>query len=208
MSAKQDRQGVRTPANLEQKYSFGKVFDSQARENARQNEEMNQQNLTMKQFISFAASAIETLQKDMTAANKTIQELSDSNKSLQSNLTKYWQTVYPVGSIYVSVSAISPATLFGGTWERIQDRFLLAAGSAYAAGTTGGEATHTLTIDEMPSHTHNLSYGINANHPGMAITAMADSAPYASPVNSSTGGSQPHNNMPPYIVVYVWKRTA
>ena len=62
--------------------------------------------------------------------------------------------IYPVGSIYMSVNSTSPATLFGGTWERIKDRFLLAAGDAYAAGGTGGEATHTLTEGEMPAHSH------------------------------------------------------
>ena len=68
-----------------------------------------------------------------------------------------WKTIYPVGAIYISVNSTSPGTLFGGSWERIQDRFLLSAGSSYSAGSTGGSATHTLTASEMPSHTHTFT---------------------------------------------------
>ena len=64
--------------------------------------------------------------------------------------------VYPVGSIYISVNSTSPASLFGGTWEILNDVFLLAAGSYANAGTFGGEAEHTLTVDEMPSHSHGV----------------------------------------------------
>lgn len=62
--------------------------------------------------------------------------------------------VRPVGSYYWSDVDTDPGTLFGGTWERVKDRFILAAGDTYAAGATGGEATHTLTVEEMPGHTH------------------------------------------------------
>ena len=72
--------------------------------------------------------------------------------------------IYPVGSIYMSVNNVSPANLFGGTWERIEGSFLLAAtenasstGASQSAGTTGGEASHTLSESEMPSHNHNHS---------------------------------------------------
>lgn len=64
------------------------------------------------------------------------------------------QAVYPVGSIYQSVTSTSPASVIGGTWSAIKDRFLVGAGSSYAATTQGGEATHKLTVDEMPSHNH------------------------------------------------------
>ena len=85
--------------------------------------------------------------------------------------------IYPVGSIYMSVVDTSPATLFGGTWERLKSRFLLGAedsgdttGDPYIVGSTGGAATHTLTTDEMPSHNHTFtgsavtSSGISDNH--------------------------------------------
>jgi hypothetical protein len=66
--------------------------------------------------------------------------------------------IYPVGSIYMSVNNVSPETFMGGTWEQIKDTFLLSAGDTYTAGATGGEATHTLTVEEIPSHTHTSEF--------------------------------------------------
>jgi hypothetical protein len=131
-----------------------------------------------------------------------------------------WEKLYPVGSVYISFDPTDPGTLFGGTWEQIKDRFLLAAGDTYAAGSTGGEATHTLTVDEMPSHSHDfdrqqwhLSDEISIASSDAIINwrehierAFTDDA-FKGSVNNS-GGSQPHNNMPPYLAVYMWKRTA
>ena len=125
---------------------------------------------------------------------------------------------YPIGSIYMSVNATSPATLFGGTWEQLQDRFLLGAGSTYSNGATGGEATHTLTIDETPSH-HHTTYSVGfpnpSSDPATAYTAMrsvnqSDLSPSGTSAakTNNTGGGKAHNNMPPYLVVYMWKRTA
>ena len=121
--------------------------------------------------------------------------------------------VYPVGSIYMSVNSTNPKTLFGGTWVQIKDRFLLAAGTTYKSGATGGEAEHTLTESEMPSHNHAV-YTPNdgaADHsaPGNYPDGTSDSTYYAvGSYTSSAGGGGAHNNMPPYLSVYVWKRTA
>lgn len=124
--------------------------------------------------------------------------------------------IHPVGSIYWSTNITSPETLFGGTWEQIKDTFILAAGDSYSAGSTGGEANHTLTIDELPSHRHYLKYGnvyigylnSNAAHSnGNALykyNVSREDALYG----EDMGGNQPHNNMPPYLVAYCWKRTA
>lgn len=116
--------------------------------------------------------------------------------------------IYPVGSIYISVNSTNPSTYFGGTWERIQDTFLLAAGSTYSAGSTGGEATHTLTVSEMPSHRHTL--GSTNGSVGYTETVSLGNSSQASHTSYSSfvGGGQAHNNMPPYLAVYVWKRTA
>lgn len=116
---------------------------------------------------------------------------------------------YPVGYLWISADSTSPADVLGfGTWERIQDQFLLAAGSTYTAGSTGGEATHTLTIDEMPSHNHE-SRGWAAVKDGSGeyktLGAQGSSRDYGT---DPAGGDQPHNNMPPYLAVYVWQRTA
>ena len=73
------------------------------------------------------------------------------------NQTDLIDYIYPVGSIYMSVNTTSPSVLFGGVWEQIQGRFLLASDTNNPVGTTGGEATHTLTTAEMPSHTHSGS---------------------------------------------------
>lgn len=127
--------------------------------------------------------------------------------------------LHPIGSIYLSVVETSPASLFGGTWERLKDTFLLAAGDTYAAGDTGGEAEHTLTTSEMPSHIHTLNTKYSTSTNGSSYTAADRLAlankndgsswtyDYAGPM-SATGGGTAHNNMPPYLAVYVWKRTA
>ena len=114
---------------------------------------------------------------------------------------------YPVGSIYMSVNNINPATFFGGTWEQIKDRFLLACGSTYENGATGGEATHQLTTSEMPttgfigvdtgSQAESWCHGEIKNYPA---------GTYKIGATGISKGS--HNNMPPYLAVYVWKRTA
>lgn len=124
--------------------------------------------------------------------------------------------IYPVGSIYISAVNQNPGTLFGfGTWEQIKDRFLLAAGSSYSAGSTGGEATHTLTEDEMPSHNHVLGNSTIVYVNGGAKKLDSSGNSTAADLNTnygyttkSTGGGEAHNNMPPYLAVYVWKRTS
>lgn len=120
-------------------------------------------------------------------------------------------SIYPIGSIYMSINSTSPATIFGGTWERIQDTFLLAAGSTYDAGSTGGEREHKLTVNEMPSHRHNIviaTGSVSGTEYFHAEQTQGGSYPiYSSPVQP-TGGGVAHNNMPPYLAVYVWKRTA
>ena len=119
-------------------------------------------------------------------------------------------SVWPVGSIYLSVNATNPAQLFGGNWERIKDRFLLAAGSSYSAGATGGSATHTLTIEEMPSHNHNLAVKFDAPNGSMYSSPTGAGDGGTEGVSTwaieNKGGGQPHDNMPPYLAVYVWKR--
>lgn len=120
--------------------------------------------------------------------------------------------VYPVGSIYMSVNATSPSTLFGGTWEQIQDRFLLAAGNSYSGGDTGGEVTHTLTIDEIPDHGHTAFYYNTSGDQSFGYQFGGKGTRSGTAESSSgighTGGSKAHNNMPPYLAVYMWKRTA
>lgn len=151
--------------------------------------------------------------------------------------------VYPVGSIYMSVNSASPATLFGGTWERITGRFLLGAtdnggtgGNSTAsvrAGCTGGEASHKLTSAEsgIPAHHHSMTHGHKSNgyvmydnaysggsylnlsqggRTGWTSQTPPDIPNYTGNTgdNSAANASNAHNNMPPYLAVYIWKRTA
>lgn len=134
-------------------------------------------------------------------------------KPIEDNIANIKDTIYPIGSIYISTSQASPASIFGGTWEQLKDRFLLASGDTYTAGSTGGEATHTLARNEMPRHTHEYSVGaigtVSGSYDGLVSeisTHMAGKT--SSDVIGTAGSSQPHNNMPPYLAVYMWKRTA
>lgn len=151
-------------------------------------------------------------------------------KNSPTNYDTSWKSLvdlmYPIGSIYMSVSATSPATLFGGSWEKIEGRFLLGTDANYTLNSTGGEIEHLLTVDEMPSHTHNIqqreenptmvsSFYNGVYDPGgiefimtEAAKTIIDRTASDHLFNSSTGGGQPHNNMPPYLAVNIWKRTA
>ena len=150
---------------------------------------------------------ITNLETDMT----TKAETSDlATKVDVTSLNAYWQTIYPIGAIYMSVSSTSPATLFGGTWSALTDRFLIGAGSAYTAKTTGGETTHTLTVAEMPSHRHGASEGQFHAYTGSngADTVSGGTNFKSIQYTAYAGDGGAHNNMPPYLAVYMWKRIA
>lgn len=122
--------------------------------------------------------------------------------------------IYPIGSIYISANSTNPHDLFGGTWEQLRDRFLLGCGTK-ENGTIGGEENHILTVAEMPSHYHAYAtyqngYPFSHQGDGDYITPIGR-IPYSPDVysgteSSSTGGNISHNNMPPYLAVYMWKR--
>ena len=152
--------------------------------------------------------------------------------------------VYPVGSIFLSMNSVEPSVLFGGTWQRIQDKFLLGIGETHYPGETGGEETHELTNYELPEHTHSVngkteSAGTHTHQVrgGANVSSSGKSGleSYAShystwrTISSSNSNGNPalsagahthdislttaaagegraHNNMPPYITVYMWKR--
>ena len=130
--------------------------------------------------------------------------------------------VYPVGAIYMSVNSTNPGNLFGGKWEQIKDRFLLAAGDTHAAGSTGGEEQHKLTTSEMPMHSHAVAPlgakgGTNGNYEapdkygamsGADTLNLSGGNAFYARNTSIVGEGQAHNNMPPYLAVYMWQRTA
>lgn len=182
--------------------------------------------------FEFEIKAIDKLDNNTTTTSVDVGEaiffVSTNKKACYINGEKILMAnellniVYPVGSIYMSVNTTNPATLFGGTWVQLKDRFLLGAGDSYNNGATGGEATHTLTTDEMPSHNHAYedTTGNSALNGWFGREGSISSDEYMGVSKSiasysnytfkmtNTGGSQPHNNMPPYLVVYMWKRTA
>ena len=170
--------------------------------------------------INDVATDINNLETEINNINFNINTKAnlDASNLSNENLTSWANKFFPVGSIYMSVDSTSPASFLGGTWEQIKDTFLLSAGDTYTNGSTGGEATHTLTKGEMPYHNHQLlryldtgsaySAGYGAgDHTGI-LSETASTAFIPSMWTSYVGGNQPHNNMPPYLAVYMWKRTA
>lgn len=114
---------------------------------------------------------------------------------------------YPVGAYYISESATSPASLFGGTWTQVTGRFLRAANDT----ATGGSDTHTLTTAQLPKNKVYSSADVNGNagfSDELYTGAFSQGSEYAYLNLTYIGGGQSHNNMPAYKDVYVWRRTA
>lgn len=126
--------------------------------------------------------------------------------------------MFPVGSIYMNYeNSSSPASTLGGSWTRIYNKFLIGAGSDYTIGTEGGEEFHQLTKAETPSHDHSTGVRMkwvdtpqsNAlTHTWASSTGNLVILTNPQPYTSSVGGDTPHNNMPPYRAVWMWRRTA
>ena len=133
----------------------------------------------------------------------------------------------------MSSDSANPSTKFGGTWEQITDRMIMAAGSSYSAGTTGGASSHThttaghtLTVNEMPSHTHPIYYDpnfcavstgnnnswkqglVNVNYPAGDYPTNQNQPYSGGGASHSHGNTGSSSNLPPYIVAYIWRRTA
>lgn len=115
---------------------------------------------------------------------------------------------FPVGSSYLSVEDTSPSEIFGGTWEKIENCFLLGSGTRSAMD-TGGEESHTLTSDELPPHSHTyneITEGSYGGGPSFAV--LGDKAQFGTGTTSESGSGIAHNNMPPYFVVHMWRRVS
>ena len=153
---------------------------------------------------------------------KITSDMTDSERTavLNANL-QYLQLStrlrkYPIGMIVAFDTDIDPNELYGGTWERIEGRFIWGVEDGETAGATGGEKTHELTVGEIPAHVHienNLamiwntaSGNVGADPSRKEMVAAGAVTP--SVATSSVGGGQSHNNMPPYYGAYIWRKTA
>lgn len=130
--------------------------------------------------------------------------------------------IYPVGSIYISTASTNPGTLFGGTWEAFAPgRVLIGAGQgndgttsmSFTASSSGGKYKETLTIDQIPNHSHEqVVVADTHNNTGLRSDYNNDvqnGGAFPQGINTNpTGGGQSHNNIQPYIVCYIWRRTA
>jgi hypothetical protein len=176
------------------------------------------------EFVFSGGDAESDLQAELIVDDE-LSETSENplkNRAVAAAIKDVLLLAHPVGSLYFSFNATSPATLFGGVWERIKDKFILAAGDKYPAGSTGGAETVKLESANMPSHTHEIikNFGTfpidTTKQPEWAIKLQDGTVsnvkenPATGAVGGIgyTGGNTPHNNMPPYQACYCWKRTA
>lgn len=158
------------------------------------------------------------LSDSTSSASSTNGGIAATPAAVKAAIAEAKLAAWPIGSIYMSVSSTSPASLFGGTWERISDCFLLGASSGFPAGATGGEFTHKLKQSELPNYSLSVTNGSNVIRSKTGNTADAyvqiQSSGWGIPnwesktVTVASGGSgEAHNNMPPYLAVNMWKRT-
>lgn len=125
-------------------------------------------------------------------------------------MADWLNVVYPVNSIYITFSHTSPANLFGGTWTRLSSYFLYGTGAGGVIGETGGSTSHTLTIDEMPSHRHDATlYAPERAAIGSSDywAAMYDKS-QTSIHTTYVGGGKAFEIVPPFIKVSIWRRVS
>ena len=121
--------------------------------------------------------------------------------------------IYPIGSIYMTTSTVSPAVLFGGTWERIKGRCIVGVDESDAnfniVSKTGGEKTHKLTVEEMPKHSHSILFMDTTTGSDSFVQAKVGGNLYGyNDRIGEKGGDGSHNNLQPYYTAYIWRRTA
>jgi hypothetical protein len=164
-------------------------------------------------------TAISTALSDYTNTTGMNTAISTSISTALSDYKTWTQTLdalYPIGAIYLTVSStFNPNTSFNGYWvQSVEGRTLVGVDSGdsdfNSARKAGGDKTHTLIENEMPSHSHNLriprdSYGTDDNY-ALYGTSGTDESVMEHNWSDVKGGGQPHNNMPPYFTTYIWER--
>jgi len=168
------------------------------------------------------------IQSYATAAAQSASAAQTSAAQAQAIAMDGARACFPVGTILMTTENVNPSTYIGGTWVALNDVFLLAASETHPAGETGGSEEVTLTVAQMPAHKH---YTINMAHSEAGVspdykhtvarydranTSWSDCHYQLNGISneanagrsSTTGGGEAHPNMPPYLAVYTWKRTA
>ena len=171
--------------------------------------------------LNGVTSAIQTQFNAISFDSSGLQTQINGLDTAKTTLTAVFSMIYPVGSIYINAGvSTSPATLMGfGTWSRYGEGRVLVSQSVSdtefdTLGETGGSKTHTLSVSELPSHTHTHTVKT-----GRSFSSSIGNAPVvqgsdntilstSDETTSSTGSGSAHNNLQPYIVVYMWRRTA
>lgn len=169
------------------------------------------------------AEEISALQTSLTSGGITVANATNAtnikakDETYKALVDALLEMVYPIGSIYMSVSNVSPQSFLGGTWVawgsgRVPVGVDTSQTQFATVEQTGGEVEHTLIVDEMPSHAHSLYEATSATSGIYSVVKQGTSALSESQasygVSGSTGGGQAHNNLQPYITCYMWKRTA
>lgn len=153
---------------------------------------------------------------DRTKRSVGINCFPANDTSLEISGKTIFDMIYPVGSIYLTVNSTDPSTIFGGTWEQIKDQFLLSAGDTYTGGSTGGSATHK-HLTAMGFDGNSLYGYANTKTgeylPAYSSTVLSNKKFISSPITQHTGNlriayTDNSSSLPPYLAVYVWKRTA
>ena len=197
---------------------------------------LNKVNLSLEENISFLKKTTKNLRQELKKLKEGFEENqikneenNEKDKNEDNKFKDIIEKIYPIGSIYLSLNQSNPGDLFKiGEWEQIKDRFLIGAGNNFNPAETGGNAKHTLSIEEMPSHTHtqnphNHSSEVyyqnnyvggnsdgwtcvtndssNKSGPGNYVNVKNTTA-----VNNNTGGGKAFDIMNPYFGVFMWKR--
>ena len=179
--------------------------------------ELSEKIISLERTLQYFSSTFKEINKNNIITNTNLKDTKYNLEKVKSDFKRdLLVKVYPIGSYYWSSDNKSPSEIFGGSWTKINGRFLFASDNNHYVGETGGEERVTLKINEIPSHSHNY----DRSH--YDETASGDSFPnygrfnpylkkdydyYRSNSTTCTGGGYSHNNMPPFLTANCWKRT-
>lgn len=176
---------------------------------------------TLPDGSALAANAFRIGSIVLCTINGTVLNIYTVNSvDISSIVTTVKEACYPVGSIYCNTTdSRSPTTILGfGSWKQIQGSFLFGSDITHPAGSTGGETTHKITQNELPSHCHAGLYwsgdstkgtpiNLNSGTGNVYLTSSWTGGGSGSPIYTGfTGADEAHNNMPPYLAIYMWQR--